>query len=108
MHPLSRTDSVLSLCPRAAASAVPLSMAYRSEYAEVPDVEPDAAPDALWRSPRGVSQLSAAYLPPSMPGPQTRWRKGAAWVLITMLITVTGGGICLTYGPAELFSRLSG
>jgi len=82
-------------------------VSYRQEYADVPDVRPDAAPDQHWLRPDQVSQLSAAYLPPSMPGPQPRWRKAAAWVLITMFATATTGGICLTYGPYELFSKLA-
>jgi len=34
------------------------------------------------------------------------WHKVAAVVVIAMLLTVTGLGVCLTYGPSELFDLL--
>ena len=34
------------------------------------------------------------------------WRRGAAWVLIVMLTSAAAGGVCLTYGPDELFALL--
>lgn len=82
-------------------------MGYRTEYADVPDAGPDAELDPHWQELQTATSLvPAAYLPPSMPGQQTGWRRGAAWVLIAMLVTVTAGGICLTYGPYELFRLL--
>ena len=78
----------------------------RPEYAAVPDGRDAAEVDPHWqdlqRLPAGA--LPAAYLPPSMPGQATGWRRGAAWVLIVMLVSATAGGVCLTYGPGELFA----
>lgn len=78
-------------------------------WSAVPDVAPDAEVDPhfqeLLLGGRNGTRLSPAYLPSSMAGPQKAWRVKAAWVLIVMILTVTGGGICLTYGPAQLFSR---
>lgn len=82
--------------------------AYRAEYADVPDLDREAPQvDPHWQDLQLHSGLPAAYLPPSVPGHQTGWRRGAAWVLIVMITTTTAGGICLTYGPAELFHFLS-
>ena len=72
--------------------------------------EPDlrrAEVDPHWLALQGGSTLPTSYLPPSTGGPQPGWRKAAAWGLIVMITTTTAGGICLTYGPAELF-RLIG
>ena len=41
-----------------------------------------------------------------MPGEQPTWRKASAVVLIAMFVTATTGGVCLTYGPGELFALL--
>jgi hypothetical protein len=77
---------------------------HRPEYDEVPEVPADAEPDehvaALLSR---TSSVPASYLPAVMGGPQPRWRRWAAVVLLTMLVTVTSAGICLTYGPEELF-----
>jgi hypothetical protein len=79
-------------------------MSHRPEYDDVPAVPADAVPDehvaALLSSPTAVP---AAYLPAAMSGPVAPWRRWAAVVLLTLLVTVTAGGICLTYGPEELF-----
>ena len=79
---------------------------HRAEYDEVPDARDAGEVDPHWQELLRPGTLPAAYLPPSMPGPQTAWRRGAAWVLIACLVTVTAGGVCLTYGPAELFRLL--
>ena len=74
------------------------------------DPEPDlrhAEVDPHWLELQGGSTLPTSYLPPMTGGTQSRWRKTAAWGLIVMITTTTAGGICLTYGPAELF-RLIG
>ena len=91
------------LSSRPYASAV---ATYRSEYDDVPDAAGVREVDPHWRELQISSTLPTSYLPAAMPGPQARWRRTAAWVLIVMLLTVTAGGVCLTYGPAELFRLL--
>lgn len=83
-------------------------MAYRSEYDDVPAVLRDAELDPNWQqyAPDRPDQVPTSYLPAAMPGEQPTWRKAAAVVLITMFVTATTGGICLTYGPGELFALL--
>lgn len=76
---------------------------HRAEYDEVPDAADVREVDPHWQELLRPGTLPTSYLPPSMPGPVSGWRRGAAWVLIAALVTVTAGGICLTYGPAELF-----
>ena len=71
------------------------------------DEHRDDEVDPHWLALLSGSALPTSYLPPTTGGPQTRWRKAAAWVLIGMLTTTTAGGICLTYGPAELFRLLA-
>ena len=79
-----------------------------SDYDDVPAVPADAVVDPHWQElVKPSSALPAAYLPPAMPGEQARWRKVAAVVLLAGLLTTTGAGICLTYGPGELFGVLS-
>ena len=79
---------------------------FRTEYDEVPDAADVPEVDPHWLELRGATTLPTSYLPPGMPGPQPRWRKAAAWGLIALLTTATAGGVCLTYGPAELFRLL--
>lgn len=85
-------------------------MDLRQEYDDVPAVPADAELDPHWEelTTGRVSLLPAAYLPSAMPGQQSCWRRGAALVLITMLVSATAGGICLTYGPGELFNLVRG
>ena len=79
-------------------------MAYRSEYADVPSADAAAELDPHFAElARTTSMVPASYLPPAVAGQQRGWRRGAAWVLIAMLVTATAGGVCLTYGPYELF-----
>ncbi len=79
-------------------------MRYRSEYADVPAADEDAELDPHWAElARSTSMVPAAYLPAAVAGQQHGWRRGAAWMLIGLLVTVTAGGVCLTYGPYELF-----
>ena len=82
----------------------------RPEYALVPDGRDAGGVDPYWqelqrRSGHG-STLPSSYLPPSMPGQVRGWRRTAAWVLIVMLTSAAAGGVCLTYGPDELFALL--
>lgn len=84
-------------------------MSYRPEYDDVPAAADDATPDEHWAALlRPTSAVPTAYLPAIMGGQQTGWRRVSAWVLLTMLVTVTAGGVCLTYGPSELFDLVSG
>lgn len=76
---------------------------HRPEYDTVPDGRDAGEPDPHWQELQLRTALPASYLPPSMPGQQQGWRRVAAWVLIVMLASAAAGGICLTYGPAELF-----
>lgn len=82
-------------------------MGWRSEYADVPEAAGPGQVDPHWEElqARGArhTTLPAAYLPAAMSGPQPRWRRVSAWVLIVLLVSATAGGVCLTYGPAELF-----
>jgi len=71
------------------------------EHVEVPDVDDDAEIDPWWQASREGWTLPMAYLPPAMGGRQAGWRKVAAWVLISVFLTATTGGICLTYGPGH-------
>jgi hypothetical protein len=82
--------------------------AHRSEYDDVPDAADVREVDPHWQELQVTGPLPTSYLPATMPGPQPRWRRTAAWVLIGLLTTVTAGGVCLTYGPAELFRLLDG
>ena len=83
-------------------------MAHRSEYDDVPAVPRDAEPDEHWSELLSrTSAVPTSYLPATMAGPQPRWRRVSAVLLLVMLVTVTAGGVCLTYGPSELFDLLS-
>lgn len=79
---------------------------HRSEYDEVPAAVGSWEVDPHWQELQLTGALPTSYLPAIMPGRQPRWRRTAAWVLIVLLLTVTAGGVCLTYGPAELFHLL--
>lgn len=73
------------------------------DYSGVPDVPAHAEPDQHFAELRGGWSLPMAYLPPAMSGSGLRpgWMKIAAWGLITLFLTATTGGICLTYGPGS-------
>ena len=72
------------------------------DYDHVPDVAADAGPDPHWLEGRGAGWgLPDAYMPAAMAGVHPGWMKLAAWVLITVFLTATTGGICLTYGPGR-------
>lgn len=80
-------------------------MAYRAEYADVPDGS-GLEVDPHWLELQRGTELPTSYLPSSVPGEHSPWRRFAALVLIIMLVSATAGGICLTYGPQELFRLL--
>ena len=83
-------------------------MAYRSEYDDVPTVPRDAEVDPYWEqlAPTRPDQVPQSYFPAAMSGEQPAWRKASAVLLIAMFVTATTGGVCLTYGPGELFALL--
>ena len=76
------------------------------EYADIPAVGRDGEVDPHWQELQQPTGLPTSYLPPAMPGQHPRWRKVSAVVLIAMFATATAGGVCLTYGPGELFRLL--
>ena len=82
---------------------------YRSEWDAVPVVDDTAVVDEHWQELRSdrMNGLPESYMPTAMSTrqipPQARIM---VWVLVVMLISATASGICLTYGPAELFSFL--
>lgn len=83
-------------------------MSRLSEYDDVPAVPVDAVVDPHWQElVKPSSLLPAAYLPPAMPGEHARWRKVSAVVVLVGIVTATAGGVCLTYGPGELFALLT-
>lgn len=84
-------------------------MSYRDEYALVPDVPTDAEPDPNWAALADgrTALLPGSYMPPPMAGAQSPWRRFSALVIIVGLVSATTGGVCLTYGPGELFQLLS-
>ncbi len=72
------------------------------DYGQVPNAPADAEPDPYWLEARDAGWgLPIAYMPPAMAGAHPGWMKVAAWVLITVFLTATTGGICLTYGPGH-------
>ena len=75
-------------------------------YAHVPDGRDVAEQDPHWQELQLRTALPASYLPPSMPTQVHGWRRVAAWTLIVMIVTTTAGGVCLTYGPGDLFALL--
>lgn len=79
----------------------------RPEYAEVPDGRGIAERDPHWDALARPGTLPAAYLPPAVARQQTGWRRAAVWLLVALLVSATSGGVCLTYGPGELFRLLA-
>lgn len=76
---------------------------YRSEWDSVPaDVEGWEV-DPHWLELQHGSGLPESYMPSSVAGPQARWRRVVAVIILLGLIGATAAGICLTYGPHELF-----
>jgi hypothetical protein len=79
--------------PRGGVSDAELELLWRGGS---PDLVPaDAVPDPFVRH-RGV--LPAIYLPDAAPGPHKRWMAWVAWLLVSVFITATLLGICLTDG----------
>lgn len=86
-------------------------MTFRAEWDEYPDI-PDidgAQVDPYWLQLQRGTGLPTSYMPSSVPGGQHRpWQRATALVLLVLLLTATASGICLTYGPGELFHYLNG
>ncbi len=81
-------------------------MGYRNEYDEVP-VAGDGEVDGHWLELQHTTSLvPTSYLPAATGGPLHPGYRVVAAVIIAMLVTVTGLGVCLTYGPQELFDFL--
>jgi hypothetical protein len=70
-----------------------------TNFADVPNVEPDAVVDPFWLQLRGDSLLPTLYMPPAMPGRHSTAMRMMAVVLIAVFMLATALGICLTYGP---------
>ncbi|CAN5384786.1 hypothetical protein BH23ACT9_BH23ACT9_05220 [soil metagenome] len=77
-----------------------------SDWPDVPDAGDDAVPDPGFEDLMADGLLPAYYLPAAMPRQVTGWRRAAAWTVIVMLVSAAGAGICLTYGPDELWRVL--
>jgi hypothetical protein len=77
-------------------------MTWRTEYDDVPDGTGREV-DPHWLDLQRGNGLPPSYMPNSVPGVQAPWRRMVALVLLVMLVGATAGGICLTYGPDELF-----
>lgn len=65
-------------------------------------MEPDEPqPDPHYLELLRGNRLPNAYMPPAMVGPQKRWVRVAAAVIIACFLTATSFGICLTYGVPD-------
>jgi hypothetical protein len=78
---------------------------YRPEYEDVPDGS-GLEVDPHWLALQRGTSLPTSYLPSIVPGEHAPWRRVAALILIALLVAATAGGVCLTYGPSELFHLL--
>ena len=83
-------------------------MTYRTEWEHVPDVQDTDGleVDPHWLALQQGSGLPTSYMPTSVPGAHRPWQRVTAIVVLVMLLAVTASGICLTYGPHELFRFL--
>jgi hypothetical protein len=70
-----------------------------TDFADVPDVAPDAVVDPFWLQLQGDSLLPSLYMPPTMAGRHSTGMRVMAVVLIAVFMLATALGICLTYGP---------
>lgn len=72
-------------------------------------VDADAEVDPHWQALLGrTSDVPTSYQPASMAVRARGWQRVATWTLLVMLVSATAGGICLTYGPDELFAVVRG
>ncbi len=77
-----------------------------SAHTDVPDAGDDAVPDPNLQHLLAGAALPSYYQPPAMPTQLVGWRRAAAWTVIVMLVSSASAGICLTYGPEELWRFL--
>ena len=70
-----------------------------TEYSAVPDVPADAVIDPHWQELRTETPLPAIYLPSAMGGAHKSWIRASVWLLVSIFVTATTLGVCLTYGP---------
>ena len=73
------------------------------QWPDVPDAGDDAVPDPNLQGLHSPGMLPAYYLPPAMPTQLSGWRRLAAWTVIAMLLAAASAGVCMTYGPEELW-----
>jgi hypothetical protein len=73
---------------------------------DVPDAGDDAVPDPALGGLLTATGLPGYYLPAAMPTQVTGWRRLAAWTVVAMFVAAASAGICLTYGPHELWAAL--
>ncbi|MCW2620775.1 MAG: hypothetical protein JWL64_377 [Frankiales bacterium] len=78
---------------------------YQPEYDHVPDGTGREV-DPHWLDLQRGTSLPTSLLPAYVPGRHAPWRRVAALGLIGLLVSATAGGVCLTYGPQELFALL--
>ncbi len=78
----------------------------RSTLPDVPDAGDDAVVDPNLSAMLAAAQLPSYYLPAAMPTQVDGWRRAAAWTVVVMLVSSASAGICLTYGPDELWRFL--
>ena len=77
-----------------------------ADLPDVPDAGDHAVPDPNLDRLMHAGPLPAYYLPATMPTQVSGWRRAAAWTVVVMLVSSASAGICLTYGPDELFRVL--
>lgn len=77
-----------------------------TKWPDVPDAGDDAVPDPNLEALLADGLLPAYYLPAAMPTQLGGWRRMAAWTVVVMLVASASAGICLTYGPEELWRYL--
>jgi hypothetical protein len=82
------------------------AMTWLRDFDDVPDGRDGLEVDPHWLALQRGSGLPPSYMPDSVPGVQAPWRRLVALVLLVVLVGATAGGICLTYGPSELFHLL--
>lgn len=68
-------------------------------FADVPAAGRDAEPDPHWQQLQGDPLLPVAYMPPAMGGEHPAWMRLSVWMLISVFVTATSLGVCLTYWP---------
>ncbi|WP_370325870.1 hypothetical protein [Euzebya sp.] len=73
---------------------------------DVPDAGDDAVRDPNLDGLYAQRLLPAWYQPAAMPTQVRGWRRVAAWTVVAMLLVTVTAGICLTFGPDEMWRVL--